>query len=253
MYSETSRSYTHLTWVYLNIPEKFFHQRYDWVAISLPNEDRKYPWAHEYNIVRLFLFSRTFNTAMEASHWINSHLTTQLLPIHQELVDHFCYSESVYVESVDELIEKTVEADLLGFIHLVLERALLWYKPDSIWPGDFNRILWNTNKALKSIREFHLKLIDKPEIEGVYLESAEPYTHVFYKFQNLMNGIEKGELYYDIKDLAKQAHDALIQSMLLFFSKGVSALDEIAWERKMTQLTTKEMNWCKMLLFKERA
>lgn len=250
MYTKISGKYNNLNWDYLEISDMIINTRYDWVFISFPATDRKFPWAHEYDIIRLFIITTTFRSDVEALSWIKCNLTTKMLPVHFELIDSFCYSEIEVSESIDELIVKADNFDLLDFIHRVLDRSLLWYNPESSWPGDFKIILWDTSTNLKQDTNIRLKWVDRPEVEGVHFVSAEVYTHVFYKFQNLMKGIEKGEIYYNIKDLAKQAHEVLVKSMLLFFSKKVSSLDDINWERKMTEITKKEIDWCKTQLQK---
>lgn len=171
-------------------------------------------------------------------------------PYHLELIGTFCYPERHIAESIDELIENADHFHLLHFIYAVLDRSLLWFQPESCWPGDFRRILWKISSQLPPKRTMTLKMFEQPEVEGMYIVSHQHYTHVFYKFQNLVTGIEKGELYYNLKDLAKQAHEALIQSMLLLFSEKGTSLDEISWERKMSEIITHETNWCKDQLLK---
>jgi hypothetical protein len=180
--------------------------------------------------------------------WIEDHLACDILPIHLSLMDIFCYSEDKILESIDELIDKTDDKDLLDFIQITLDRSLLWNRPEPSWPSYFMGILRYTDERLEKRTNQQLTWIDNPEVEGVDFVSGESYTHVFYKFENLINGIVKGELYYEIKDLARQAHDVLLKSMELFFEHGYisSYLSEEAWDRKLNEIALKETHWCKV-------
>lgn len=246
MYTEAANRYNHLNWEYLEISDDAMKSTYDWITISFPkNADRKFPWAHEYDMTRLFLLCTTFTSSKEAKKWILDNVKKDLSPVHLSLIDSFCYSQVEIPESIDQLILNTDDDDLLYFILKVLERSLLWYNPESSWPGDFGRVMKVASKKLKNKTSMPLNYVDKPDVEGVDYASIESYTHVFYKFQNLVNGIEKGEIYYNIKDLSKQVHDALLLAMLSFFEPKFSSLNEERWERMMDEIAAKETDWCK--------
>ncbi len=247
MYCKASAIYTSSNWHYLDISDEILKSRYAWVTISFLGEARKFPWAHEYNMIRFFLLCRTFPSKKQALRWIEHHLVNDIKPIHLSLMNVFCYSENKILESIDELIDQTDDKDLLDFIQLVLDRALLWNRPEPCWPSYFMGILSCIDERVNKATNRQLKWINNPEVEGVDFVSGESYTHVFYKFENLINGIEKGELYYDIKDLSRQAYDVLLKSMELFFEHGYlsSFLSEEAWERKLHEIAMKETDWCK--------
>ncbi|NOQ70455.1 MAG: hypothetical protein GQ574_00550 [Crocinitomix sp.] len=92
----------------------------------------------------------------------------------------------------------------------------------------------------------HLPLEFKESIEpkGVYFNSADEHTHVFYKFQDLCLQVESGHISYDIKTLAIQAHDALIQSIRLRLEFNISSLNEIRFDEKVDAIIEKETEWC---------
>ncbi len=248
MYFKAAKTYNSLNWNYLEISDEIIKSRYDWVNISFPSEDRKSPWAHEHNIIRLFLLCRTFSSKVKALRWIEEHLESGVLPIHLFLMNTFCYRENTTLESLDELIDRTYDNDLLNFIQISLDRSLLWHNPEPCWPSDFIAILRRADEILGKGTNQQLKWVDNPEVEGVDFVADENYTHVFYKFQNLINGIAKGELYYEIKDLSRQAHGALLKSMELFFEHRhiYSFLSQEAWERKLDEIALKETDWCKV-------
>lgn len=254
MYFRASAIYNSSNWNYLDISYEKLNSRYGWVTISFPGEERQFPWAHEYNMVRLFLLCRTFASKEQALRWIEDHLTSDIMPIHLSLMDLFCYSENKILESIDELIAKTDDNDLLTFIQIVLDRALLWYRPEHSWPSTFLWMLRCTDEGLKKAISQPLKWVNNPPVEGVDFVTGENYTHVFYKFKNLINGIVKGELYYEIKDLSRQAHEVLLKSMELFFENAFifsySPLSEEAWERKLKDIAMKETDWCKVQIQK---
>jgi hypothetical protein len=253
MYFTASKIYNSSNWNYLTISDDILSCRYGWVNIYFPSEDRKFAWAHEHNMVRLFLLCRTFPSKGKALKWIEDHLVSDLMPIHLSLIDKFCYSENRILESIDELIDQTNDNDLLNFIQIALDRSLLWHTPEPCWPSSFMGILRCTDEKLKKATSRQLKWVDTPEVEGVDFVSGENYTHVFYKFQNMINGIVKGELYYGIKDLSRQAHEVLLKSMELFFEQSnFSSLDEEAWERKLDEIANKETEWCKVQILNGR-
>lgn len=252
MYTLLSEKYNNSNWDYLNITNEIIDSRYGWVNISLPNTDRKFPWAHEYDMIKLFLVSRTFLSKVEAQNWLERNLTTSLLPVHISLLKVFCYSELEITQSIDELIDNSDNSELLDFIEIVLERSLLWNDPDPCWPGDFKRRVRITNEKRNNLSFLRLTKVDNPKIQGADFVSVADYTHVFYKFENLINGIEKGELYYSIKDLAKQVHDALLKSIILFFEYRISSLEDAEWERKLNQISIKETGWCRSQLINVR-
>jgi hypothetical protein len=248
MYTQFSEKFNHSSWDYLDIPEWMIDRRYHWVSIHQPNDNRKYPWAHEYDMVRLFLLCRTFRSKAEALPWITTHLGRQLTSYHLDLVDAFCYSEIKVQESIEDLIENSESPDLLPYIQSVFDRCLLWYDPVSSWPSVFKGILNATFGKMRMTNEPILKQTETITFKGVDLESIDEYTHVFYKIGHLFDGIGNGELYYDLKDLAKQTYGALICSILLMFADKPTTLDDFSWERTMTDILEKETHWCKVKL-----
>jgi hypothetical protein len=247
MYSRLSRAYTNLNWNYLDISNKAINHRYDWVYLSWANAlNKKYPWTHEYDMVRLFTLCRTFSSKQEAQMWMTDNLKQELKPIHLYLMDIFCYSEIEIKEPIDSLIGKADEIELFNFILVVLDRALLWHNPEPCWPSYFKWLLIDASDKLKKGIKMPLTWVEEPKIEGIELVSCEDHIHVFYKFRNLINGVIEGALYYDIKYLAKQAHEVLLKSMNLYFDNRYSPLSEENWECKLKEIEMKETDWCKV-------
>src|SRR3712207_3702055 len=82
MYFRAAKTYNSSNWNYLEISDEILKSRYEWVNIYFPGEDRKSPWAHEHNMIRLFLLCRTFPSKMQALGWMENHLSSNALPIH---------------------------------------------------------------------------------------------------------------------------------------------------------------------------
>lgn len=251
-FTELSVQFNHKNWEYLNISDAIIRSRYDWVTIYSPIADRKFPWAHENDMVRLFLMCRTFKSKTDTLNWIAANSQLQLSYYHLQFLDRFCYSDIETLESIDFLIQNATEVQLIHFIHSTLDRSLAWHNPESCWPGDLKGIVSRSLPISILDDTLYKESTEKQEIEGVYFVSVYPHTHTFYKFQNLLNGIEKRILFYNLKDLAKQAHDTLIQSMLHTFSHLLSSLDDISWERKMSEISELETDWCKAQLMRLR-
>ena len=201
---------------------------------------------------RLFLFCRTFSSKVQFIEWMKVHLQDVIKPIHLSLIEIFCYTQSEIDESVDELIAKSEDKDLLAFIQTVLDRSLLWYDPAQCYPSDFEDVLREANEHLKIGIKHPLRWVNNPQVDGVSFRPTEEYMHVFYKYQNLVKGIVKGELYYEIKDLSKQAYLTLLKSMSLFFENSykLTFFDEENWERKFNEIAKKETDWCKFQIRK---
>jgi hypothetical protein len=255
MYFEAARKYNCENWNYIEIPDEMLLDRYDWVDVKLPNDKERnhwskerYPWAHERNMQRLFLLCITFPSKKEATEWINSHLQVVITPIHISLMELFCYPASNTTEALDQLINQSEDNNLLIFIQKVLDRSLLWFDPFPSYRSDFQDILWYTNESIKIGIKHSLEWVSNPKLDGVHFDSSPGYTHVFYKYQNLLEGIAKGELYYDIQDLARQAHLTLLKSMSIFFehSYKLTFYNEENWERKFNEIAGKETEWCKL-------
>ncbi|BDD05728.1 hypothetical protein [Aureibacter tunicatorum] len=253
MYSTISESFNNTNWNYLRITDELINSRYKWVNVSLPIVDNEHSWAHEHNIIRLFIISRTFLSKEDAVIWMKTKSIYNLDAIHLSLLDHYCCPKINIQDDIDSLIDKANNKSLLIFIQLVLDRSLLWYDPESGlgWTGCFQEILRISSKKLQRKSMQEVSRSGNLEIEGVDFVSLEDYTHVFYKFKNLINGLERGEVYYDIQVLSKQVHGALLKSMQLFFEDSYYChilLPEIDWERKLNEIIIQETDWCKFQL-----
>lgn len=260
MFTQIAFQYNKDNWDYLDIPVHKLKELDDLSLIWFLPEERKYGWAHQDNIENLFRLCICFPNKEDVFHWLQENVNTELKHIHHTLIDLFCYPTITCPESLDEVINKTDDWKLIDFILRVLDRALLWNEPDPCYKSDFHCIVHSANEKKQKLSSKQLLTIEKPKVKGVYLVSIDEYTHIFYKIENLIHGIEKGELYYDIKDLAKQAHQALLKSLEIFFEHRLNTLDGIEWEKdlkygynaidemkcenKINTLIKKETDWC---------
>lgn len=250
MIGELLKTYNINDWTYLNIDDKVLRDHYKWIQINFPPVDLNYPWAVRNDIQRLFYLCISFNSKNEVLNWIKINLNIKLNDVHLNMVDCFSYSKKLTNNNLDAIIEKSDDFLLLNFIHLTLERVLLWYDPDPCWPSDFIDIL-TTGKIIIN-RSDKAKLIstESLKIKGVSLVSAEQHTHVFYKFQDICLQLQEGKIYSDIKTIAKQSHTALLKSIEIFLEHRIPILDEIKFEKKRDSIMNMETLWCKNIIKK---
>lgn len=248
MIAELLKLYSVDHWIFLNINNKMLKERYPWVVMSLPKVEHKYLWAVDNDIKRLFHLCVSFPSHKDALSWIKTHINLYLNPLHLKLIDHFCYTKEQSNYDIDTIIEKSDDIVLLNFIYATLERALLWYNPESCWPRDFHHIL-NTGKSIiNNIKRVKLTPIESLETKGMYIVSIDEHTHVFYKFQNICLELKNNNIYSELKTVAKQSHAALLKSIDLFFEHKSSPLNEIKFERKLDEIMNLETIWCKTLI-----
>lgn len=250
MISLTLRNNAVEDWSYLNINQELLQSRYEWINIYLPEVELKYPWAVRNDILRLFFLCISFESKSEVLSVLKDELNLSLNETHRELINFICYSSVHEKNNLDSIIEISDNQILLNFIYETLERALLWYIPDPSWKSDFYCIL-EVSKALieQPILE-NLLLDESINPKGVQFNSVDEHTHVFYKFQDLCLQLESGRISYDLKTLAIQAHDALIQSIRLRLEFNISSLNEIRFDEKIDSIIVNETEWCTTRLMK---
>lgn len=252
LFTTTTYQHRNTTWHYLDIPPKAIKERFNWVNLKFLNIKKTRHGAHEYDIRKLFIVTTSFTNKEQVIEWVTINSPSKLNSTHFQLIDEFCYTENKTTETLDELIEKTHDRSLLHFILHVIDRSLLWHNPEPTWPSELERMIAKSSDFLETEFELPTGKLAIPEIEGVDHLSNYPHTYSYYKFQNLINGIKEGKLYYDINVLSKQAHESLLATMSIYFNSFDSPLDERDWQKKMVEWQDKETNWCKELLIQHQ-
>ena len=165
-------------WNYLNIEDKVLRDHYKWININFPTVDLNYPWAIRNDIKRLFHLCISFKSKDEVLDWINDNMNITLNEIHLMLIDSFRYCKKLTNDKLDFIIDKSDDFLLLNFIHSTLERALLWYDPESTWPSDFFYILSYGKSIINQSYKTELKSTASLKTTGVYFVSTDEHTHV---------------------------------------------------------------------------
>ncbi|PKH51739.1 hypothetical protein CXF68_14065 [Tenacibaculum sp. Bg11-29] len=246
MLSELIEKYNVSDWSYLNIEKHTLIKRYSWVSIYIPDINLNYPWAVRNDIIRLFYLCISFDSKSEVLKWFLENSKFKLFKPHLKLINLFCYQKSELENNFDLKIESSNNNVLLNFITIVLERSLLWYSPEPTWPSCLTSHLVKARKTIINVNIENLKSTSILVFKGDDLFDSSDYTHVFYKFKNICNQINKGEIYSDLTTIAKQAHLTLITSIRNNFEHeyNISKLSEIEYERKIDNLIKKETDWC---------
>ena len=249
-FSETFNSIDSKDWHYINATYTMIHERFKWMKIPNKNEDRIYPWTHRTDIEKLFLLCMSFNDKTNFLTWANEHLGYQFNSIHLDLIDLFFCSENTYTLSIDERIDNSTDKCLLQFILFVLDRALTWYNPSYVWPSEFTRIIVNASEKIKESDITNLEQKNKTDFIGKDLDVIDTYnTQAFLNFELLINEIANKEISFDIKLLAKQAHETLLTSIDSFFLEfAFSTVTESQFYKQIDILRFKESDWCLSLL-----
>ncbi|KAB1155948.1 hypothetical protein F7018_11610 [Tenacibaculum aiptasiae] len=246
MVGELITKYNVSDWFYLNIDKQTLLKRYDWINIYIPDINLNYPWAVINDIERLFYLCISFDSKSEVLKWFSENSELVLIESHIKLVDLFSYQKIELKNNIDYQIEECNNTTLLNFITLILERSLLWYSPEPTWPSSLYSYLVKARKIINHIDMTKLKPTNDLVLKGEDLFDSTDYTHVFYKFKNICNQIDKGEIYSDLTTITKQAHLTLITSIRLNleYQHNTTKLTEIEYERKIDDIIKRETNWC---------
>jgi hypothetical protein len=251
MISTILRNNTVEEWDYLNIDQELLQSRYEWINIYLPQVELNFPWAVRNDILSLFFLCISYESKSDVLSLLENQMHLSLNDTHKALINFICYLGSHKRGNLDLVIEKSDNCSLLHFIYETLERALLWYRPDHSWESDFYYILEVSKKRIEQSDLEDFVLDESLEVIGVEFNSTVEHTHVFYKFQDLCLQLRTGSISYDIKTLAIQAHDALIQSIRLRLEFNISSLNEIRFDEKVDSIIAKETQWCVSRLTKQ--
>lgn len=236
-------------WEYINIDYDLIHQQFNWIRISHKLSNHIYPGSHQTDIQKLFLLCICFKHKTDFIKWSQKNLDYNFNTTQLRLVDLFCYSSNKSAISIEEKINHSHNETLLHFILLVLDRALIWYDPSYSYPSELKSIIKIASQKLFGLKTHDLRQRKKPNFISNSLNVIDTYNiGAFLKFETLINEIPDKEISYDIKVLAYQAHETLLNSINDFLGTVYSPLCEIDFEQQLENLKLRESNWCFSLL-----
>ncbi|MCH2044655.1 MAG: hypothetical protein MK212_11105 [Saprospiraceae bacterium] len=241
-------------WEYVNLSNELLSNKYNWVHLKM-YKDHKYPWAHVYDMERLFIFLVSYHSAKEVFSVLEQEAYS-LNTIHQNLINFYSYPQEIPMSDLDDLIEDKVlePRDLFQFIAVVMDRAILWFEPGQSWVGYFRYIVYECFRVLPKLET--VKLVDeesrldliKTEEKWSIDDWSMKETAIFYRLKNMIEEIKLGQLSYDLVLMAKQAFSTLLESILLFFDYRQFMIEGHESEHKLDQIFVKEKQWCKAYL-----
>lgn len=235
-------------WTFLNIDSDTLKARYSWLILSAPGVEKRFPWAVEYDLIRLFHLCISFPSSHQALDFLTKDLRIGLNSIHLDLLEIFCYPTNPVKMELDELIESSADDALLKFTLATIDRALIWWCPESSWKSDF---FWMMAKARRIIDENGLataRRVDYINILDWDYNSSYEHTHVYYRFYNISKQLENGEVFSDLGAIAKQAHIALMTSIDDFYEHKWSRLSQIDFDKKVDEVMGRETLWCTRMI-----
>jgi hypothetical protein len=165
-----------------------------------------------------------------------------------KLISQFCYHPSQVEDNLDFLIDSSNDIALLNFTYLTLDRALLWFDPDPSWMSDFFYMLNEAQTIVARQDHRNLTRVDHIDVQMAEYVSMEDYTHVYYRFHNICLQLQKGEIFFDLASIAKQANIALMNSINRFYEYKRSSLSEIQYDKKVDEIMKLESGWCIALI-----